>query len=148
MKSELLIKKEIELAATPAEVWDLLTNPEKTRHYMFGCAVVSDWNPGSPITWEGKTEEGQEMTFVKGNIIEVEEGKTVAFTMIDPNSGIPDIPENYVNLRYELKPTEKGTRLILIQDGFAGAEDAEKRYEESSQGWDMVLPLMKKIVEN
>ncbi|MEM7484608.1 MAG: hypothetical protein AAF348_05305 [Bacteroidota bacterium] len=67
--------------------------------------------------------------------------------MFDPNIGIKDISENYVNLTYELADVEYGTKLTIIQGDFNGAENAEKRFEESKGGWDMVIPLMKKLIE-
>ena len=40
---DFIVKKEITINATPAEVWDALTNPEKTKEYFFNCEVHSDW---------------------------------------------------------------------------------------------------------
>lgn len=140
------IKEEIFFKATPTKVWDILTKPEMTKKYMFGCEVLSDWKVGNPILWNGKTENGEEITYVKGRIIEFEEGKKVTSTMFDPNMGIPDIPRNYVNLTYEVIPQETGCKLIITQGYFQDADKAEKRFEESKQGWQMVIPAMKKIL--
>ena len=35
------------------QVWDMLTNPQKTKLYMFGCETVTDWKPGSELLWRG-----------------------------------------------------------------------------------------------
>ena len=40
--------------ASPAAVWDALTNPEEIREYMFGAIGVSEWTVGSRILWQGK----------------------------------------------------------------------------------------------
>ena len=143
----MVIKKEIQFNAKKEKVWNLLTNPEMTKQYMFGCEVLSDWNLGNKIIWKGLTENGKEVIYVKGNITEIVQDKIVSFTMFDPNIGIKDIPKNYVNLTYELTELENGTKLTIIQGDFKGAEDAEKRFEESKAGWDMVIPLMKEIIE-
>ncbi len=146
MKKSMIIKKTVDFKVTKKQVWDLLTNPEKTKQYMFGCEVLSDWTIGSEIIWKGKTEDGQEIIHVKGEITEIKNGEKVSFTMLDPNIGIKDIPENYVNLTYELNESESGTVLKLTQD-FTGTENAEKRYNESATGWDMVIDVIKKLAD-
>ncbi|MGB6154154.1 MAG: SRPBCC domain-containing protein [Pricia sp.] len=98
MEESMIIRKEVEFNTSKERVWDLLTNPEMTKQYMLGCEVLSDWTVGSTIIWKGKTEDGQEITHVKGNITEIVDGEKVTFTMLDPNMGIRDIPENYVDL--------------------------------------------------
>jgi uncharacterized protein YndB with AHSA1/START domain len=145
--SKLMInRKEVWFNSTSEKVWGLLTNPEMTKQYMFGCEVLSEWDKGSQIIWKGLTEDGEEVIYVKGEITEIVNGEKVSFTMLDPNMGIKDIPENYVNLTYELSQLENGTKLTIIQGDFNGTENAEKRYEESKVGWDMIIPLMKKIM--
>ncbi|SNY94559.1 SRPBCC domain-containing protein [Flagellimonas pacifica] len=146
MEKSMIIEKTVDFKVNKKQVWDLLTNPEKTKLYMFGCEVLSDWTIGSEIIWKGKTEDGQEIIHVKGEITEIKNGEKVSFTMLDPNIGIKDIPENYVNLTYELNESESGTVLKLTQD-FAGTENAEKRYNESATGWDMVIDVMKKLAD-
>lgn len=36
-----IVKKKITVNAEPSEVWDALTNPEKTKEYFFNCEVFS-----------------------------------------------------------------------------------------------------------
>ena len=67
---ELLVKNSITITAQASKVWDVLTNPEQTKKYMFGCETVSDWKPGSTLEWKGNYE-GQGMVFVKGNIVNI-----------------------------------------------------------------------------
>lgn len=142
----MVIRKSVAFRASKEQVWDLLTNPEMTKQYMFGCEVLSDWTIGSSIIWKGKNEEGEAVVFVKGEITEIDNGKKVSFTMLDPNIGIKDIPENYAKLTYEVTDSKSGVIFELVQD-FEGTENAEKRYEESVGGWDMVIDVMKKLVE-
>ncbi len=120
IKEEVLFKSKIE------QVWDLLINPEMTKQYMFGCEVISDWKVGSPVHWKGKTEDGKEVIYVKGEVLEYEEGIKLSSNTFDPTSGMKDIPENYVNLTYELKQVPEGTFLRITQGDFANAEDGKK----------------------
>ena len=147
MSQAMMIRKEVVFNAPIETVWDLISNPAMTKQYMFGCEVLSEWTVGSPIIWQGKTEDGSDIVYVKGEITEVQQGEKVSFTMFDPNMGIADIPENYVNLTYELRQLEDGTQLTILQGDYTGVEHAEKRFEESEKGWDMVIPLMKGVLE-
>jgi len=84
---------------------------------------------------------------VKGKVLEYEQMKRITSTTFDPNSGMPDIPANHVNLTYELKEVKAGILLTIIQGDFSEAEEGQKRYEESKKGWnEMVIPIMKKLM--
>jgi len=146
---KLIVQNSILINAPLAKVWDALINPEQTKKYMFGCEAVSDWKVGSPLLWKG-TYEGKEMVFVKGIILEIQQNKLLKYTVIDPNSSIPDIPENYLNVTYILSDKEGRVNLSVVQDGFEGAADGEKRYkdvENNGEGWNPILVEIKKVVE-
>ena len=144
----MIIKEKVLFKAGPVQVWDLLINPVMTRQYMFGCELLSDWKIGSPVHWKGQTEDGQEVVYVAGKVLEFEEGRKVTSTTFDPNSGMADIPQNHVNLTYELSEVPEGTLLTITQGDFSEAENGRQRYEESKSGWQaMVIPLMKKLLE-
>jgi uncharacterized protein YndB with AHSA1/START domain len=146
---KLIVQNSILINAPLAKVWDALVNPEQTKKYMFGCETVSDWTIGSPLLWKG-TYEGKEMVFVKGIILDIQQNKLLKYTVIDPNSSMPDIPENYLHVTYELSAYEGQTNLIVSQDGFEDAAEGEKRYkdvENNGEGWNPILVEIKKIVE-
>lgn len=148
MSKSMIIKEKILFQSSSEEVWDLLTNPEMTRKYMFGSEIISDWAVGSPMLWKGKTENGDEVVYVKGEILEYIKGKKITSTMFDPNADMKDIPENYVNLTYELEETNEGTLLTIIQGDFSGAANGLQRYEESKNGWNNgVIPMMKELLK-
>ncbi len=142
----MIIKKEIKFNATMEQVWNLLTNPEMTKKYMFGCEVISDWSVGDKILWNVKTDDGSPKVIVKGNITDIDPGKSVRFSMIDPNMGIADVIENYVYTTYDLMEESNGTTLVLTQGDFSTVDLGKKRYEDAIGGWDMVIGLMKEIL--
>ena len=147
--SKLEILNTISINAPAAKVWDALVNPEITRQYMYGCDAISDWKVDSPLLWKG-SYEGKEMVFVKGKIVIIEPNNVLKFTVIDPNAPYPDIPENYLNVTYELNEDNGATILKVTQDGFEGAADGEKRYEHGNnkgEGWNPILVQIKKLVE-
>jgi uncharacterized protein YndB with AHSA1/START domain len=143
------VENTIEIHAPVAQVWDMLVNPEQTKKYMFGCETVSDWKPGSPLLWRGHYE-GKDMVFVKGIVKEMEPPVKLVYTVIDPNAAMEDIPANYLNVHYELTETDGITTLTVRQDGFEGAADGEKRYQDvynNGLGWSPLLEQIKKLIE-
>lgn len=116
---------------------------------MFGCETVSDWQPGSPLLWRA-VYEGQEMVFVKGIVLVIQPPTLLKYTVIDPNTAMEDIPENYLNVTYQLEEQEGKTTLTVLQDGFETAADGEKRYQDTynnGEGWNPILVEIKKLVE-
>jgi uncharacterized protein YndB with AHSA1/START domain len=134
-------KSTIVISAPPSKVWEALTRPELVKQYLFGTEVTSDWKVGSPVTykgvWEGRAYED------KGKVLEVEPGKLLVSTFWSALSGLPDVPENYNTVRYELSPETGGTRLTIVQDNNKSAEEAK----HSEQNWKMVMEGMKKMLE-
>ena len=148
--SKLFLKNTINIKAPASKVWDALVNPEQTKKYMFGCETVSDWKQGSSLLWKG-SYEGKEMVFVKGTIADIQPNKLLAYTVIDPNnSSIPDVPENYLTVTYELTNENEETVLTVTQGDYSKVAEGEKRYSESynnGEGWNPILVQIKKLVE-
>jgi len=148
MNNQLILENSILIEASPAVVWDALTNPEQTKKYMFGCEPVTDWQVGSPLLWKG-VFDGAELVAVKGTIVQIEPGTFLAYTTIDPNSPIDDIPENYLTVTYSIATEGNQTRLTVTQGDYAIVADGEKRYQDtlSEGGWNGVLQQIKQITE-
>jgi uncharacterized protein YndB with AHSA1/START domain len=143
------IKNTISINAPALKVWEVLTQSEYTKIYMFGCSAISDWKVGSSLLWNGSFE-GVEMTFVKGSIVEIEPVNKLIYTVFDPNSTIEDIPENYLNVTYELLEVDGITTLNVTQGDYSKVAEGERRYQEShnnGEGWNPILLQMKKIAE-
>ena len=148
MSRPLIVKSEIKIQAPASKVWDALVNPEQTKKYMFGCETVSDWKKGSALLWKG-VFDGVELVAVKGKIVEIIPGKHLAYTTIDPNSGIEDIPENYLTVTYDVEEKNTETLLTVTQGDYSKVGDGDKRYEETvaGGGWMPILEEIKKLVE-
>jgi uncharacterized protein YndB with AHSA1/START domain len=149
MSTPLVVQNKIMINAPASKVWDALTNPAQTKKYMFGCETVSDWKKGSPLLWRG-SYEGKEMVFVKGAIVDINPGKFLAYTTIDPNGPIADIPENYLTVTYELATENGQTALTVTQGDYSKVADGKKRYEETynnGEGWNPILVQIKSLVE-
>jgi uncharacterized protein YndB with AHSA1/START domain len=146
----LVVTNSITINAPKAKVWDALVNPEQTKKYMFGCETVSEWTVGSELLWKA-IYEGKEMVFVKGYIVEIVPNKKLEYTVIDPNNPtIPDLPENYLDVIYELVENGNETLLTVTQSGFEHAAEGEKRYKDTynnGEGWNPILVQIKELIE-
>lgn len=143
------VTNSISINAPASAVWDALVNPEKTKVYMFGCKTVSDWKEGSSLEWE-MLHEGQPFIPVKGIIEQIIPNTLLKYTVIDPAASYPDIPENHLHVTYALKEANGVTELTVTQDGFEGAADGEKRYQDvynNGEGWNPILVQIKQLVE-
>jgi uncharacterized protein YndB with AHSA1/START domain len=91
------------------------------------------------------------MIVVKGNIVDIQPGKLLIYTTIDPNGTVEDKPENYLTVTYTLTQVNDQTTLTVTQGDFSTVAESEKRYQEvynGGQGWNPILIEIKKLVEN
>src|SRR5438105_383328 len=125
MTENLIAKSSIIINAPVSKVWDALITPAIIKQYMFGTEVVSDWKEGSPIVWKGIWKE------------------KLQYTHFSALSGVPDLPENYHTLTYELSDEGESTYVSLSQDNNA----TEEERKHSQETWDSMLTSMKKLLE-
>jgi len=141
MSKKLIAKATTTINAPAPKVWDALTKPEQIKQYLFGTQVTTDWKVGSPITykgeWKGEAYED------KGKVLEIEPGKRLVSTFWSALAGLPDTPENYKTVGYELSPSGDKTKLTITQDNNATQEEAT----EAEKNWHMVLDGIKKLLE-
>lgn len=143
---DLFTKDEIRINAPASSVWKTLVDPEKTKHYMFGCKVICDWQIGSPILWKG-AEDG--VIYVTGTLLALEKEKIFSFTTFDPNATYEDIADNYLTATYTLHEHGDFTTLTVTQGDYSIVADGQKRYEDTiaAGGWSAVLKQIKKLCE-
>ena len=125
-----------------SKVWSALTDKEKVKQYFYGTEVTSTWKPGSDIVfsgeWDGKAYED------KGKIIEIMNEKLIKYSYFSSFSGLPDLPENYGIITYQLKSLDSGTELKVTQEGFKD----EKAWSNSKNGWKFVIENLKKLLNS
>jgi uncharacterized protein YndB with AHSA1/START domain len=141
VKKDLTLKKMIDIFAPVSTVWDALTKPDLIKLWLYGTNTISDWKVGSPIiftgTWQGKEYKD------KGTILDFNAEKILKYSYWSGFSGMPDSPENYSIITFELTPKENFTLLTLTQSDFAN----ETMYEHSDTNWSSTLNGMKTIIE-
>ena len=64
----LKVTNAILIKAPTKRVWEVLTQSQFTKIYMFGCEVISDWKPGSTLDWKMQ-HEGKDFIPVTGKVI-------------------------------------------------------------------------------
>ncbi len=142
MSLGLIAKSTVTIQAPVAKVWEALISPELIKKYMFGTEVISDWHVGSAIIWKGEWK-GKPYED-RGTIYKMEKNEKLEVSHFSPLEGLPDEPENYHTLIYELSPEgEEATVLTLSQDN----NPDEKAKEHSKQMWDKMLAEIKKLLE-
>lgn len=130
----------IDIDAPAGEVWAALTLPDLVKRYMMGAVIDTDWKVGSPITWSG---EWQGKPYEdKGVVTALVPGQKLSVTHWSPLAGLPDTPENYHTVSYELWPSGAKTRVTLTQENLTGASP-----EQSRKNWQPVLQGLKQVAE-
>jgi len=135
------LKTAIEIMAPASKVWEALTEPAIVKQYFFGTDLTSDWEQGSPIIWEGEWNGNRYKD--TGTILEIEPGIKVKYDYWSSMSGTEDIPENYIDITYELQETNGKTTLYITQEKIK----TEEAKQHSEQNWQWVFGKMKELIE-
>ena len=122
-------------------VWDALVDPKEIKKYMFGTEVITNWKEGSSILWKGMWE-GKPYED-KGIIIKNIPKRMLKYTHFSPLEGVPDLPENYYTLTYELM--EKGSLTIVTLS--QSNNKSKEEQEHSRRMWETMLNELKRVVE-
>lgn len=141
MNKNLTVKKSITINAPASKVWQVLTNPETVKQFLFGAELKTDWQIGSDIVFQGSY---QGMNYKdKGKIVVFEPNKKLQYTYLSSFSGLEDQEENYSLVTYELHEEDGHTVLTGSQQGFAD----EEKMEHAKMGWQTSLEDIKKLAE-
>ena len=136
-------RAEVIVEAHQSDVWSALTDPEQVRSWMVGTTLTTDWQVGSPITWQG--EMNGKPYEDRGEVLAVERPSRLSMTHYSPLMGQEDRPENYHTITYTLTPTRDGrTTVALEQDG----NDSQEQADQFSQNWQQMLESLKKTAES
>lgn len=123
------IERTVELAHSPDTVWDAITTAEGLGSW-FGDTATIDLRPGGTarLTWTGGHVADM-------RVERVERPSVFAFTWhID---AMPDEDPRRTYVEFTLEPVSAGTRLTVVETGFAQLPDdvRPKSYESHTQGW-------------
>jgi uncharacterized protein YndB with AHSA1/START domain len=131
----------LEFNAPKSKVWAALTQPEIVKQYFFGTNLMTDWKVGSKILWtgewEGKAYED------RGTVLAYNPESNLKYDYFSSFSGLPDVPENYQPITYELREKNGITELTIIQENCR----TEEVRAHSESNWKSVMGGMKELVE-
>lgn len=131
---------QVQVSASPAQVWQALTEPEQIKAYFFGAEVDTTWDPGSPITWRGEYD-GRPFED-KGEVLEVEPRRRLVVTHFSPLTGKPDRPENYHRVTWSVRDDGDHTDVSVDQSLTEDEQEGPAR-----ENWTNVLRQLKEHVE-
>lgn len=137
----LVATAQIDIDAPTAEVWKALTDPGVVARYFFGSRVETDWRPGSRIVWKGEYQ-GRAYSD-HGEVLDVEPNRLLRVTHFSPLTGLPDEPQNYHTITYELDERGGSTLVRLSQDN----NGDEAAAQHASENWSTMLDGLKRAVE-
>ncbi|MDD7937028.1 SRPBCC domain-containing protein [Actinomycetospora lutea] len=148
------IERTVELAHRPEVVWRALTTAEGLRSWLGDRAAI-DLRPGgrAEVVWTGGEASGDTSgdtsrdasgdtsgdasgdTTAEIRVERVEEARVLGFTWRVDGVAREDPRRTYVD--FTLEPTPTGTRLHLVESGFAQLSDDDHRagYASHSDGW-------------
>lgn len=142
MDKSLIATSSIQIKSSPEKIWNVLTNPEKIKNYLFGTEVKTDWKKGSPMTFSGEYEGHKYED--KGNVIESKPNELLKYNYWSGFSGLEDKPENYSLVSYKIKKMDdKNFEFTWHQQGFS-SEEGKCHTEEGLQ---TMLQQIKKLAE-
>jgi uncharacterized protein YndB with AHSA1/START domain len=123
------IERTVEIAHPPAKVWAALTTAEGLGAW-FGNEATIDLRPGGSarMTWTSGDS-------VNMRVERVEEPTVFGYTW--DIFGLPDDDPRRTYVEFTLEPTAAGTRLTVVESGFAQLPDDAHReaYEGNTEGW-------------
>jgi Uncharacterized conserved protein len=140
MHKNLILQKERLIASLPDRVWTVLTNNEYIEQWL-GVKMITNWQVGSPIAftivWKDKEIKD------KGAILEFDPGKKFTYNYWSVFSAMPDSPEYYSVISFNLVPESNSTLLRLTQTNFS----THQQYTHSDKHWEETLDVIRNLAE-
>lgn len=139
---------EIEINASPDQVWAKLATPEGMAEW-FSKNLVFEFHEGGTFNMKVKYPEDREFIFF-GKVVKIDPPHELAFTWTQHEKGRDPWPVSTL-VSFKLQPSANGTVVSLTHTGFeALGEEAAAEYEGHIVGWkeSATLQDLKAAVEN
>lgn len=132
----------IDIKAPLDAIWAGLTKPELVKQYMHGSTIVTDWQVGGSILWQGIWDSKPYQD--KGIVLQYEPNKLLSYSHWSPLSGSEDKPDNYHVITISLTEMDGVIRLGLTQSNNPSQAAADSM---ASNGWLPMMQSLKVLVE-
>lgn len=142
MRLDLQVSESIVVNVPASKMWEVLTNPEIIKEYLFGTETITDWKVGSDVVFQGEYNghKYRDHGVVKENILH----KRIAYTYWSGFSGLEDKSENYSMVIYDIEPADSNNiKFTWTQKGYPD----ETRQQHSQSGMAEFLKQIKGIAE-
>jgi uncharacterized protein YndB with AHSA1/START domain len=123
------VERQIEIAASPETVWELLTDPEEATRWM-GQAASFDLRPGGEYRVDVLPGN-----VARGEFVEIDPPQRLVFTWGWAPGGTSSVPPGSTTIEIELIPSGDGTLVRFIHRDLPTAAAAESH----GHGWDHYL---------
>ncbi len=131
-----LIERETTIAAPVERVWSLITEPEHVGRWFGDAGAEIDLRPGGAMLMRW-SEHGE----VRARVEDIEPPHRFAYRWaageVAPEAELE--PHNSTRVEFTLEPDGDGTRLRVVESGFAslGLDDEAraKRHAGNIEGW-------------
>jgi uncharacterized protein YndB with AHSA1/START domain len=133
--SSRIIKKRIEVDASPDKVWQVFTDPVVTR--QMGGEYVSNWEVGGAIGWKGA--DGNRYT--NGKILQLDQEKLIKHSLLSLDNN--DILLSVIT--YEFEKSDSGTVINATEE--ISRDMTDEQFRDTNEGWDFALQSVKDIAE-
>jgi uncharacterized protein YndB with AHSA1/START domain len=144
MPEKHLIDLEITINASAEHVWAVLTQPELIAKWMLDTPVEIDteWREGGKLQEQGDLHG---LPFEnRGKIIRFDPPAALEYTHWSTLSLIPDVPQNYSILQFELQTADHSTVLKLTINNLVTFEI----FKHLEFYWKVALHLLKEVAES
>lgn len=138
------IEREMEIAATPATVFEVITSPDHLKNWWPDEAELEPV-PGAigHLVFGDGTDPRAHVPEI--TVVDARPPTHFSFRWVYPE-GEAAVRGNSLLVEFDLTPTEAGTRLRMTETGFRehGWEAAvlEAEYRDHCHGWDHFLPRL------
>ncbi len=137
-------EKSITIQAPAASVWHALTNPEWMKRWMgepeMEIEITTDWQVGNSILVKGFHHAWFEN---RGIVLAAEPGRLLRYTQLSSLSHLPEQPESYTVIEFQLFPSDNRTLLTLAISNFP----TETIFKHLEFYWGATLEILKELVE-
>ena len=139
------IEKTVIINAPRADVWDALTNASSIPQWMgapeLRIEVSSTWTVGQPLVITGVLHGTFENA---GTILRFEPEHVLCYTHLSSLSRLPDEPQNYCRLCFEVAEAASGTAVTLTVTNFP----TETIFKHMDFYWRTAIEVFKRFVEH
>lgn len=149
MTKKLFVDQTIEVKASRAAVWRVITDPGYTKQWApeftngAPLDIESTWDVGGEVLWKDKNGT----VIVEGEVTACEKNVLLRFTVFAANAPHVSVtPEDGITWRLtEKKPH---TTIVRVRQGdFGPVEAGEEKHHQTEKTWSRILPKVKELAE-